>query len=61
MTDAFADWKLELLFTGNIVRDSDKTVSDTDRQQRFIRYVEMLEAIDGIEGIERRALVHCGR
>ncbi len=58
MTEAFAQWKSELLFTGNIVQDSDDTVSDAHRQQRFIRYTDLLEAIDGTEGIEAaRAII----
>ncbi len=58
MIDEFENWKAELLFTGNIVQDGDDSVSDGDRQQRFMRYMDMLEAIDGSEGIEvARAIV----
>lgn len=58
MIDEFENWKAELLFTGNIVQDGDESVSDGERQQRFMRYMDMLEAIDGREGIEvARAIV----
>ncbi len=48
----FDSWRKELLFTGNIVQDGDKSVSWPDREQRFNRYLEIVEAVSGSEGIE---------
>ena len=48
----------ELIFTGDIVQDSDKSIPWPEREDRFNRYVELLDAIKGDEGCEvAKALV----
>jgi hypothetical protein len=42
----------ELMFTGRIVQDSDKSVDWPEREDRFNRYIELLESIQGDEGLE---------
>lgn len=46
----FNEWKDELLLVGNIVQDSDESISQEEAESRFNRYIEMLDAIDGSEG-----------
>ncbi len=46
------DFIKELLFTGNIVQDSDDSVPWPEREDRFNRYIELLDSIRGDEGIE---------
>ncbi len=46
----FAAWKDELLFTGRIVQDADKTVDPGEAHRRFMRYVELMEELNGSEG-----------
>ncbi|MFO6421802.1 hypothetical protein [Motilimonas sp. KMU-193] len=48
----FAKWKEELLFVGNIVQDSDDSVSCGESELRFNRYIEMLDSLSGNEGSE---------
>jgi hypothetical protein len=43
----FERWREELLFTGRIVRDDDKSVSPDEAQRRVHRYLELVEAADG--------------
>ena len=52
MTVDFEMWRRELLHTGDIVQDGDKSVPQSERERRFNRYIEMLEAVSGQEGIE---------
>jgi hypothetical protein len=52
MTVDFETWRRELLHTGDIVQDGDKSVPQPERERRFNRYIEMLEAVSGQEGIE---------
>ena len=52
MTDDFQTWRSELLHTGDIIQDGDKSVSQPESEQRFNRYIEMLDAVSGQEGIE---------
>ncbi|MFI2812830.1 MULTISPECIES: hypothetical protein [Microbulbifer] len=48
----------ELIFTGNIVQDSDESVPWPERENRFNRYIELLDSIDGSEGLPvARALI----
>jgi hypothetical protein len=42
----------ELMFTGQIVQDSDKSVDWPEREDRFNRYIELLESIKGNEGLD---------
>lgn len=46
----FEEWKKELLFVGNIVQDSDDSVSGDESESRFNRYIEMLDSLSGNEG-----------
>lgn len=41
----------EMLFTGNIVQDSDESVSWPERELRFNRYIELLDSVNGDEGL----------
>lgn len=41
----------ELMFTGNIVQDSDDSISWPERENRFNRYIELLNSIEGNEGL----------
>ena len=41
----------ELLFTGNIIQDSDESVPWPERETRFNRYIELLDSISGSEGL----------
>jgi hypothetical protein len=45
-------WKSELLFTGRIVQDGDKTVDPDEAHRRFLRYIELVEEVDGSEGAD---------
>ena len=47
----------ELLFTGNIVQDSDTSVGWPEREDRFKRYMVLLDSIDGTEGLQTAQLV----
>lgn len=42
-------WCAEVLDLGDIVRDSDDSVSDDERERRFDRYVELVDAVTGEE------------
>ena len=46
----FAAWKDELLFTGRIVQDADKSVDPDEAHRRFMRYIELMEQLNGTEG-----------
>ncbi len=50
MIKDFESWKAELLFTGNIIQDGDKSVDFDERHRRFMRFVEMVDALTGNEG-----------
>ena len=41
----------ELIATGNIVQDSDKSVPWPERENQFNRYIELLDSIVGDEGL----------
>lgn len=45
------EFEKEILFTGNIVQDSDTTIGWPERENRFNRYLELLDSINGTEGI----------
>jgi hypothetical protein len=49
---SFDEWRKELLHVGNIVQDSDNSVSPDESEQRFNRYIEMLDLLGGTEGSE---------
>ena len=42
----------EIIFTGNIVQDSDESTPWAERENRFNRYIQLLDSLDGNEGIE---------
>ena len=42
----------ELMFTGNIIQDADKSIDFPERENRFNRYIELLDSVEGNEGIE---------
>ena len=45
------EFEIEILFTGNIIQDSDNSIGWPEREDRFNRYIELLNSIDGTEGI----------
>lgn len=48
----------ELMFTGDIVQDSDESVPWPEREDRFKRYIELLDSVNGDEGLEiARAII----
>ncbi len=42
----------DLIFTGNIVQDSDESVPWPERENRFNRYIELLDSVTGNEGVD---------
>jgi hypothetical protein len=44
-----AKWCAEVIDLGDIVQDSDDSISDDDREQRLNRYVELVDAVAGDE------------
>lgn len=46
----FDAWRQELLWTGELVQDSDTSVSEEEAGDRFDRYVALADMIDGTEG-----------
>ena len=46
------DFIEQLMFSGNIVQDSDETVGWPEREDRFNKYIELLESINGNEGLD---------
>jgi hypothetical protein len=50
MIQDIENWKTELLFTGRIIQDDDKTVSSNEAEKRFNRYIELLDMVEGNEG-----------
>jgi hypothetical protein len=44
-----ASWCAEVIDLGDIVQDSDDSVSDAERELRFDRYVELVDAMTGEE------------
>jgi hypothetical protein len=51
-----AKWCAEVIDLGDIVQDSDDSISDDDREQRFNRYVEL---VDEVAGDEPDAVFRC--
>ena len=47
-----SDFEREMMFYGNIVQDSDISISDDERVGRFRRYIELLDCIKGSEGLD---------
>ncbi len=47
----------ELVFTGNIIQDSDNSIDPDESERRFNRYIELLDSIEGKEGVEVAKLV----
>ncbi|MCX4489983.1 hypothetical protein OG890_39535 [Streptomyces anulatus] len=46
----FDAWRQELLATGDLVQDSDTSVSDDEARRRYDRYVALADMVDGTEG-----------
>ncbi|MFI1030308.1 hypothetical protein [Streptomyces sp. NPDC020951] len=46
----FGAWRRELLWTGELVQDSDTSVPEEEAGYRFDRYVEPADMVDGTEG-----------
>jgi hypothetical protein len=46
----FGAWRDELLFTGRIVQDADKSVDPAEAHRLFMRYIELMEQLNGSEG-----------
>jgi hypothetical protein len=44
------EWQKELIFTGNIVQDTNESVPQPEAERRFNRYIELLDMVEGDEG-----------
>lgn len=47
----YTAWEIELIETGRIVQDDDKSISPEEAKFRFIRYMNLVDLVEGVEGI----------
>lgn len=47
----YTAWEIELIETGRIVQDDDKSISPEEAEFRFIRYMNLVDLVEGVEGI----------
>jgi hypothetical protein len=54
----YTAWEIELIETGRIVQDDDKSISPEEAEFRFIRYMNLVDLVEGVEGmVAARALL----